>query len=275
MPRVRLVVIVLALVAMAAYWVVSAAPACSRDDYEWNYVDDYAPILEFNTLIVDEYPTGFQDDYSGTCAYARWDYDSSGYTFQYWYYYRYDIRFTSEVDAKLDEILTQLLLDANVDSAWLEHEVDKLFHEHDWELVEVHVPFLGSVPDYVTYCAHGGRYTLFTDDWFFPAPMEGKHCRVQIITDMHGSYPPDSWTLPFGWPPDNLKSYAGVVMEFLVAGAWENLASWEGIYSSYDEIEYADKCRPFSAGMAETSWLYGYPCEMPWDKGFVYEVCRD
>ena len=68
----------------------------------WSYVGDYAPIVEYNTLIVDDYPTGFLGEYSGYCTYALPKATSVGYTFQYWFYYRYDIRISRSVDAALD-----------------------------------------------------------------------------------------------------------------------------------------------------------------------------
>lgn len=257
MRRVTAVSMLVAVTAIVAMSVLAADP--------WSHVDDYAPIMQFNTLIVDVYPTGFQGEYSGYCTYALPKTSSSGCTFQYWFYYRYDIRISREVDAAIDSVLQNV---ANL--GLFEREIDKLFHDHDWELVEVHVPSLGAQPDYITYYAHGSSYTLQTSGWGWTAPMQGKHPVVKVITDMHASYPAGLWSpLVGGWLSPEVN------LEFALALQWEHLAGYVpeiGYAPAYKTIDFSQRCRSFKSSMwnVHTESLPTYPYELPWDKGFNY-----
>jgi len=233
----------------------------------WNYVDDYAPIVEFNTLIVDVYPTGFQGDYSGYCTYVNVKSEYSAYIFQYWFYYRYDIRLSRTVDAALKQLLDWANRNT-INSREFEEAVDNLFHEHDWELVEVHVSTLGSMPNRISYYSHGSRYDLTPNSPPFWTPMQGNHCVVKVITDMHGSYPAGIWSpVLAGWGSWKAN------LEFALAGAWEHLAGYApefGYAPGYKQLDFSSRCRRFSSTMMRVHSLSGYPYALPWDRGFNY-----
>jgi len=252
------------IVVIAAVLVVEIAPIGAG---AWNYVDDYAPIVEFNTLIVDVYPTGFQGDYSGYCTYVNIKSGYSGYTFQYWFYYRYDIRLARGVDQVLEDLLQEVNRHS-INAAELEHEIDKLAHEHDWELVEVHVSQLGSNPNKISYYSHGSRYDLSATGWPIAAPMQGKHCLVKVVSDMHGSYPAGYWS-----PALALWGSWGANLEFAIASAWEHLAGYipeVGYVPSYETLDFTNRCRQFTTSMMRVHSLPDYPYQLPWDRGFNY-----
>lgn len=233
----------------------------------WNYVDDYAPIMQFNTLIVDAYPTGFRGEYSGYCTYVNIKSGYSGHTFQYWFYYRYDIRLTRSVDQTLEDLLQEVNRQS-INLPGFEHEIDKLSHDHDWELVEIHVDQLGSNPYKISYYSHGSRYDLSPTGWPFAAPMQGKHCVVKVISDMHGSYPAGYWS-----PALALWGSWAANLEFAIAATWEHLAGYVpevGYAPPYKTIDFTNRCRRFTSSMTRVHSLSNYPYQLPWDKGFNY-----
>ncbi|MEW6217594.1 MAG: hypothetical protein AB1543_07920 [Candidatus Bipolaricaulota bacterium] len=76
-------------------------------EIDWKYFGMYAPIVEYNTLTVSERPKEFPGvgEPTGMWTYVHSLKDSSGYTLQYWFYYRRDIRLSPEVDREIRRIL--------------------------------------------------------------------------------------------------------------------------------------------------------------------------
>jgi len=229
----------------------------------WQYVGVYAPIVYFNTLTVDVFPQGFPGDYSGTCVYADIKREDEGYLFRYWFYYRYDIRFNRYVDQAIKDLVEKLNA-RTINSEQLKSILDKLFHEHDWELVEVHVNRLGSRPVLITYHAHGDSHSLSPDSFPFGAPLEGTHPAIKVISDMHGSYPAGMWIPELtGW------MHPAVWLEFKLVHAWEHFSGYFpefGKAPPYKRIDFTYLCRSFSRHMKLIHSLPGYPYPMPWDR---------
>ncbi len=240
----------------------AACPRAMAQQDPWRFVDTYAPIMKFNSVGVRHLPTGFGGE-SGTCAYVN---IKPGYVFQYWVYYAKDIR----IDAKTDRAIKQALQQVNrsQQAVNLDPIIRKAFHDHDWELVEVHVPRLGALPSLISFYAHGTHYDLVPNAWPIGATMQGKQCVVKVVTDMHGSYPAGMWTpANSGWR--NIQANA----EFAIIWAKELAAGYHpelGNPPSYRTVNFAGKCRRFSSRIVQIHRLRDYPYQMPWDRGFKY-----
>ena len=235
------------------------------------YVDEYAPIMHFNSVGVNYLPTEFMGKSSEYCAYVN---IKPGYIFQYWFYYSKDIRLNADLDTRIKEALQEINQSQKVLD--LDPIIREAFHEHDWELVEVHVPQLGGMPTKISFCAHNAHYDLKPNAWPIGATMQGKQCVVKVITDMHGSYPAGLWTPAKSMRPDqNIDYYAKANVEFGIIWAKELAAGYHpelGSPPPYRAINFAGRCRPFSPQMFQVHQkdLPGYPYPMPWDRGFNY-----
>jgi len=252
--------------AIALVVLVCLGPAAlGQEDDPWRYVDQYAPILQFNSVTVRCFPTAFPREPSGPCAYVH---IKPGYVFQYWFYYPEDIRLDRETDQVLKGLLQQgNRLQPALDRNALEEKINKLFHKHDWELLEVRVDKLGAPPSEIFFCAHGARYSLKPG----AATMQGKQCVAKVISDMHACYPAGPWTpANSGWTNLNANT------EFAITWLREMAAGYHpelGQPPPYHTVNFAGQLRRFSSRMLNVHSLTDYPdypYPMPWDRGFNY-----
>jgi len=222
----------------------------------WDYVNLYAPVVYFHESVLHK-PRNFREDKAtDLCTYVHCYKSGSEYVFQYWFYYVKDIRFREDIDQYLIESL-ETLSQRNL-FFWVEERFPYWFHNHDWELLEVRVPELGSKPTTITYYAHGAAYRRSADD----SNLRGRRPLAKVVSDMHGTYPPGDWA---PWTLGESWLHPVIVFEFLVEKA---KAYYEG--HGYEALGFCGRCRPFSDEIRETHKLDGYPHEMPWDKNYDY-----
>lgn len=233
----------------------------------WNYVDDYAPIITFNNYI-EYYPTRFPSDTlgSGYFTYVNIkppDSLENGYRFQYWFYYAKDIRINEEMDSHIMKYWSSIKYYTGFHELGLyldEQYVSKLFHKHDWECVEVFVTKLGDKPKNIRYCAHGEVYPQYPN----AQNLVGNHCKVRVISDMHGCYPPYPW-LPIGnW------INPGILAEFAIDYSHNPDIKTEN--KNTTTIDFSNKWRRFTPAMRsyDESAFKNYPYKMPWERGYYY-----
>ncbi|MBI5153876.1 hypothetical protein HZA57_01455 [Candidatus Poribacteria bacterium] len=251
----------------------TSADGAARDPRQ--FVDEYAPVLHYDDQVVRYLPTGFSGDSSGTCCYVNIvtepGFPSANYTFQYWFYYEKDVRFTEAMDLFIRENLPRVcdaVLKAqpgvcasifeeiqqtipgvpDLEALW-----EKAFHDHDWEMVSVKVAELGQLPIEVAYGSHGRLYSYGAN-----CPMlNGSRIQVQLLTDMHASYPPT------GQLPDSWESQ----FEATVAAA---LLKVHCGTPSPGTLDFSGNCREFTPSMLSAPDVADFPYPWPWNNGFRY-----
>ena len=208
----------------------------------WEFVELYAPVVMFNRDLVRYRPTNLlAPDQGEVRCYVNVFEAEPYYTFQYWFYYTRDVRIPWPLTEPGEDWLRDQIYknwpaaptEARVLHDWADqylHYIDlerKALHEHDWELLEVVVSDLGSVPEYVCYYAHGESRLWTVNEviqqenapwihWLYTSPpepeIEAALCRKKdpiqeqyeprpqrsvsdfrvralVATDQHGTYP--------------------------------------------------------------------------------------
>ena len=262
---------------VASFTGLMSTTVMAQSSNAWDYVDDYAPIVYYYPT-VKYLPAKFPDDpvAAGSLAYVNIKYPDNvenGYRFQYWFYYTKDVRIDEKTDALLRSIIMQYpdVAQAALSFVKKDAKIEEIFHDHDWECVEVFVKKLGKKPENIRYCAHG-KISYLNCTAKLPleqvAAMSSNQCLVKVISDMHGSYPYYSvqqmWTMLF-----NNEQKAEIL---IVAG--KLLSSYNTVECDKNKmkmIDYAVYWRPFCAEMKKRHGLEGYPDPMPWDKDFNYQ----
>lgn len=224
----------------------------------YNFADYYAPILEFSQVGVTVYPSEFGGG-GRICTYIniKESPSGSGYVFQYWFYYKEDIRWDRQTDEAIKGLLQGVQQHVKLDK--LDSDIKKLFHKHDWELVEVHVPRLKEVPSRILYGMHSDLYELIPGKG---APMSGKQCVVKIVTDMHACYPAGPWNPAMAgiFHHSILTEFAFIALKEAAAG-YVPFGKWPPPYRT---INFAGKTQRFNSRMESTPPDPDYPYHWPW-----------
>jgi len=229
------------------------------------HVNQYAPIVSFSNL-VRYMPTRFPADEKGPpCCYVNIKPlgSANGALFQYWLYYAKDIKIDEAVD-KVGMTIQGLCSIDGAEKLCRSVNLDKFFHDHDWELVEVVVPALGERPSEIIYHAHSQDLRKAAT----PDLLLEYQPKVAVLTDMHGSYPPN-------WEPRDIAGFALSVVEYNIAQVLPSVRAVaagqpSGPLRFTRTLNLSKHCRPFTEKMMEVTSLPGYPYKMPWRRGFKY-----
>jgi len=111
------------------------------------------------------------------------------------------------------------------------------------------VPELGGPPSDMVYHGHGESLKVRVT----PDTLDKSRPFAIVVTDMHGSYPPN-------WEPQGIGKMQG---EYL-------LAKQLTITSPVKKIDFSGHCREFSAAMQATPFSSEYKYPWPWQRGFKY-----
>jgi hypothetical protein len=274
-------------IAMIAFFIncpLETANANNNDP--WTWAEEYAPYLTFHKSTVKNFPQRFPSDDpgSGVCTYLKIkepDSLENGYRFQYWFYYAKDIRIDEKTDKQIRDYIiscknskvfrraTSIFALNKVADKLIDMNLEKAFHKHDWECVEVYVTKLGDEPKSIRYCAHGKIYPMKPDR----TNLFGFHPQVRVISDMHGCYPPGPWMPIPSWS-DNW----GACIEFILVWAMDGFApemeeyKTQIFWKSAGGILKPGDIRKFTKKMENyNKWDFkDYPYEMPWQREFYY-----
>ncbi len=128
-------------------------------------------------------------------------------------------------------------------------ELDRLFHDHDWELISVTVKEPYQHPRKITYYAHGESINLYQSEVQF----DGKRPLAKVVTDMHGTYPSGIWQ------PKSIRAQ----VEWLIGNLLDGMDETR-------KLNFAGHCRPFTPQMMQIVTIPGYKYPPPWKRGFNY-----
>lgn len=255
---------------------------------EWNYVGKYAPILCFQPYTVDYMPTRFMSDPNSNPAgedmrtYVMVIPYGGDYIFQYWFYYKRDVRWNDDVDGAIVSALNKGIEALNayqgqinalpiINTELANRGVKKAFHNHDWELVEVVVPRLGERPRTVNFFAHGKALAIRYED-LQSDNSDGYHAFVSVVSDSHATYPLlPNWN-PLSYWTENYKAIAEWVIAGCELGTNMILGSPDDL-KLYTPVSFESRIVLFSDYVRnyDSDDFDDFPYQFPWEKEYSYQ----